>query len=242
MDSQPTPDSETVDGDRRALLAAAGAVAAGGVVTVPAAADAETTATDSTSTPTNSTTNQTTVPSREQQAQQAAQTAVEQVETDSGPTYLARVSDSLRVVSYDVAPSERLRDENAEMSRVTVTLEADSPVAITKTDAFAAFATRGVNQIPETTEAVAEGRTQVSMRATVVRGVVGMGISTDRGGVGISSGVPSDDGSDVGLLHGIATGIATAVVGTAAAAWRRDRDDLHEPEDWGDDDSGGGLL
>ena len=232
---------QAIDGDRRALLASLGAVAAGGVAAGPAAGQETETPTP---TPTNGTRNSTDadLPSRREQAERAAQTAIEQAqEEQETPTYLARVDSNIRVVDYDVAPSERLENQDVEKSRVSAVLEADNPAAITKTDAFGAFATRGVNSIFQETEAIPGGRTEVALRATVVRGVVGMGISTDSGGVGISSGVPADGDDQVGLTHGVATGLGTALTGTFAVAWRRYRDDLHEPEDWGED-SNGGLL
>lgn len=231
MDSD-TSDSTETDHSRRAVLAAlagAGVTAAG-----TSAASAQETSSNSTSS--TSSTTSTPTPTGTDSGEivtepdpGAVATTIEEQMTPEGPTYLAQVDSTLRVLDYDTSDLDR-GDDNQQTARVTATVEADTPTAVTVTDAFGAFASRGVNQIRERSEAVSEGKTRVGMRCTVVRGMVGMGLSTDQGGVGISSGAPDSGGSDVRLALGVGVGAITAVSGTAAAAWRKLTDHKDEPE------------
>ena len=231
-----TDSDDQIDHSRRAVLAAlatTGAAAAGG-----RAASAQDQ--DQTDTPTNSTSSTST----RTETSTPTPTGTEEISTEPGPgevateieeqiseepTYLAQVDSTLRILDYSTADLDR-DDNNQQTARVTATVEADVPQALTLTDAFGAFASRGVNKIRERSEAVSEGKTRVGIRCTVVRGMVGMGLSTDQGGVGISSGAPEDGGTDVRLALGVGVGAVTAVSGTAAAAWRKLNDHKDEPE------------
>lgn len=222
---------------RRSLLTTVSAVA-GSLAALGTAAGQETESNskdgESNST-TNTTTNSTQAPQdATESAESTLRTVVKQQQTptDSGPDYLAEISNGLVLQDY------RTRElDDSERSKMLLDVEAQSPVAVRYADAFGPFAESGVSVIESRTVAVESGESTLGIECTEIRGQIGVSIATqDSFGIAVSTGLDQSSEDALTVAEGIGYGGGVALLGTGAAAWRRSRSDLNSPSKAGDSD------
>ena len=131
-------------------------------------------------------------------------------ETDDGTTYAAQVSETVRLVDYELTRSGSgtpTPDSDSSGSTPTGTatftliVECDTPSLLTTTDGFAGLSSEGVTEVEQEQTTVPSGRSELRREVTTLRGQAAIGLSAPNGVVRISTGLPSTDDND-GVFDG----------------------------------------
>jgi len=131
-------------------------------------------------------------------------------ETDDGTTYAAQVSETVRLVDYELTRSGSgtpMPDSDSSGSTPTGTatfaliVECDTPSLLTTTDGFAGLSSEGVTEVEQEQTTVPSGRSELRREVTTLRGQAAIGLSAPNGVVRISTGLPSTDDND-GVFDG----------------------------------------
>jgi hypothetical protein len=141
-------------------------------------------------------------------------------------TYISVIGPNLKLLDYEISNVKELEDSDRKVATFTVkTLSEKERLNITLTDAFSAFASKGVNEVQTSEKTLARGTNEFNVRTTAMNGMSGLGISTpNSAGIGISTGLPSEQAAgeqQVGLGESVAIGGGVGLSGTAIAAHRK---------------------
>lgn len=162
-------------------------------------------------------------------------------ETESGKTYAAQLSPTVRLVSAEIidTSSETTDDgSNQRTATIRLTLEADTPSLVTTSDVFGAVSSAGSNgivQTDQTERTIPSGTSTVEVEVGGFKGVVGVGIGVPNGSPTIvRRSLPSSGDSgpwaDTGSAAGWAGGVSVTTVMGILAAYRVKNNDPEEPE------------
>ena len=150
---------------------------------------------------------------------------------NSDTSYKAIVGPKLKIIDYGIGNVEEVEvdgstsTETKKVAEFNVDVECSKEgLNVTLTDAFSAFATKGINQVQTSEIKVAKGRNTISERTTAIQEMAGLGISTpNSAGIGISTGLPTEGFSEqeVGLGESVAVGGGVGLAGVGIAAHRK---------------------
>ncbi|WP_262174990.1 hypothetical protein [Haloarcula laminariae] len=162
-------------------------------------------------------------------------------ETESGTTYAAQLSPTVRLVSAEiVTTSSETTDDGNDQRTATIqlTLEADTPSLVTTSDVFGAVSSAGGNgivQAEQTERTIPSGTSTAEVSVGGFKGVVGVGIGVPNGTPTIvRRSLPSSGESGpwepTGSAAGWAGGVSVTTVMGILAAYRVKNSDPDEPE------------
>lgn len=136
--------------------------------------------------------------------------------------YKAQIGNYLKLIDYEVSQGIKIEGEDNTKAEFTLQFEADRSLKVITTDAFGAFASKGVNRVSTDTNILSSGKNEIVQRVTSINNVAGIGIQTDdSAGIGISTGLPTESAENVTLPQGLLLGGTVMGLGTAISARRK---------------------